>query len=348
MVGHITRREAINLLLAGGFASLADFMRSDLDFLISRIGCESDDRSHLCYPVDAEFENLFRAQISEFRQEKKIPEPITDHWALLDITQRKQMLSIGMEDQVPAASLIKLPIALGVYHIISESLEYNDIIEREMRLMLYRSDNVSANWLLGEIGGPSKLQEIIDGYSDIFEGTKIGGYIPLTRRDLRRVNRQRRKDLKIDELQRGEHPKDYYSSLTTMEDMQRLLLGIYENKLPGSLEILKFISIGKKDRFVSVLDPYYRRIIVRTEIPPDTKTASKSGSSLRICADVGIIYPADFDPYIFCGAIVSPDRRETRESFNHLGDWLDIGRKALRQGSEYAYLEMKKRNFEGI
>ena len=174
-----------------------------------------------------------------------------------------------------------------------------------MNASIQRSNNTSTNWLLRQAGGPAKVHALLtQTYKHIFINTKVVEYIPGG----------------------GKTYKNQASAL----DYSRFLRALYANKLPYSKEIRRAMNLPGRDRLYS-----------STPIPKGTKVYNKTGSTARLCGDMGILVARGNNgksyPYIMIGIIEKSKRTPA------YGDWMRKRGAVIRSVSTKVYNALKKK-----
>ena len=208
-----------------------------------------------------------------------------------DLSKNKTV-SINADTVFPTASMVKIPILIGVMHKINkgelnyhQSMTYSDSLfysegedmlasfksgvkielSKVLSLMLSFSDNEASLWLQGLSGGG----EIINKYLDSL-GMKY------TRVNSRTEGRK-------------ENWNQYGWGQTTPKEMATLIKMIVENKI-----IDKQIS----ERMLRLLGRQYWDEYAMSQIPPNIFVAEKGGAVDESRDEV--LYVACAHPYIFC------------------------------------------------
>jgi len=232
--------------------------------------------------IEKEKENLkltIENKLEEKKNSNQLRKDLSTSWIVYDIVKDEIILNINGEVSRSAASMIKPFIAIAYMHKVeSGELKYSPAIKNRMIQMIKYSDNKRANEFMKELGGPKNIQRMLtEEYGDIFKQTNIVEYIP------------------TDSLNNG---RSYLNSASA-DDYCRFLNALWKNELPGSDTIKDIMGLPKKNR-ISENVP---------EIPKDTKVYDKTGTTAKVCGDMGIVVSVDEKgneyPYIFVGLIES-------------------------------------------
>lgn len=216
--------------------------------------------------------------INRLRREGKITDDERTAWSVYDFTSGEKLVSINEDEQFEAASMIKLFIAAAFFSRVEKGeLIYGRNSRRHMERAIQRSNNASTNWLIRKIGGPKAVERILKGrYPGIFQDTHIVEYIP-----------------------RGGRT---YRNKASPHDYSRFLYGLWEGDIFGAREIKRLMSLPGPDRIYTGV----------ASIPVSTRVYNKTGSTARVCGDVGILTVKGPDgkryPYTMIG-IIEKERR---------------------------------------
>ena len=216
--------------------------------------------------------------IGRLRLEGKIKDDERTAWSVYDFTSGEKLVSINEDDQFEAASMVKLFIAAAFFHKAEQGeLIYGNKSRRNMELAIQHSNNASTNWMLRKIGGPIATQRILErNYPDIFQDTRIVEYIP-----------------------RGGRT---YLNKASPHDYSRFLRAVWNEDISGAREIKRLMGLPGPDRIRTGIQG----------IPAGTRVYNKTGSTARVCGDVGILIAKGPDgkryPYTVIGIIEKEKR----------------------------------------
>lgn len=250
-------------------------------------------------------ERSIEQYIKILRRRKKISSDEQTAWLIYDITNNRTLVDINIDKSLQAASMIKPFVALAFFIKVKDGeLIYGPRSRRKMEAMIQHSDNKATNWLMRYIGGPEAVEKTLKGYSrEIFKRTKILEYIPANGRTYR--NRAA--------------PRDYGNFLDAL----------WNHKLIYGKEIRRLMALPNRDR-----------IYQGTSIPHGTLVLDKTGTTARLCGDMGILAPKSKNgrryPYIFVGIIEK--KRRTRD----YGSWMSKRGNVIRKVSDLVYNKLKK------
>lgn len=226
-------------------------------------------------------------------------------WVVYDLEQDRNLISINGDMDFQAASMIKPFVALAYFHLVNENkLAYNSQARGKLESMIQRSSNSATNWAMKQVGGPAQCNAILKKhYGHILKKTEVKEYIPADGRT--------------------------YLNSAPPSDYVRYLRALWNQELPYSKEIRRLMALPGRDRL------YYG-----TPLPRGTLVYNKTGSTARLCGDMGILVPktkkGDRYPYVVVGII----ERKSRAA--NYGQWMNSRGNVLRQISTLVYEEMKK------
>lgn len=226
-------------------------------------------------------------------------------WVVYDLEQDRNIVSINGDKDFQAASMIKPFVALAYFHLVNENkLSYNSQARGKMESMIQRSSNTATNWAMKQVGGPAQCNAILKKhYGHIFKKTEVKEYIPAGGRT--------------------------YLNSAPPSDYVRFLRALWNQELPYSKEIRRLMALPGRDRL------YYG-----TPIPRGTLVYNKTGSTARLCGDMGILVPKTKKggryPYVVVGII------ERKSKAANYGQWMNSRGQVLRQISTLVYEELKK------
>ncbi len=229
-------------------------------------------------------------------------------WSVYDFTSGKKLVSINEDRPLETASLVKPFIALAFFDAVKDGkLSYGDFERERMEAMIRDSDNASADWFLRRLGGPAAASRRLKRrYGSMLTGLHLVEYIPRSGRT--------------------------YRNKASVHDYSRFLVALWNGELPGSAEIKRVMGLPKRERLVDGA----------REVPRDTPVFDKTGTTGRLCGDMGILVakgPAGKTyPYILVGVIQKDGR--TR----HYGAWMRRRGDVIRAVSSLVYQDISARH----
>lgn len=255
-----------------------------------------------------DLETAVEEYVNRLRREGKIASDERTGWSVYDFTTGQKLVTINEDVQFQAASLVKPFIAVAFFHKVERGeLVYGGKSRRHMERMIQHSNNYSTNWIIRQVGGPQAVQRILKRhYSGIFQETDIVEYIPAGGRT--------------------------YRNKASVHDYSRFLYALWKKKIPGAPEIKRLMALPGSDRIYTGT----------REIPKGTRVYNKTGSTARLCGDMGILSIKGRDgrryPYTLIGII------EKRRSAGNYTAWIRSRGDVIRNVSGIVYKGIAKRH----
>ena len=122
-----------------------------------------------------------------------------------------------------------------------------------------------------------------------------------------------------------------YANKASPRDYSRFLYGIWNDKLPYSEELKRLMALKKRSR-----------IYDGTKVPQGTLTISKTGSTGRLCGDMGILVVKDRARNLYPYTIIGIVQKDSRTDNYHR--WITSRGKIIRGVSNMVYDYMKVRH----
>jgi len=270
----------------------------------SRTRITSTDKPQHSNELEAALENL----IKKLRQQGKIAADERTGWSVYDFTTGEKLVTINEDLQFQAASLIKPFVATAFFHKVKNSnLIYGPKSRRHMERMIQKSDNRSTNWIMRHVGGPQAVERILEKhYPAVFKDTHVVEYIPANGRT--------------------------YLNKASIHDYSRFLNALWKETIPGAKEIKRLMSLPGSDRLYTGVK----------DIPAGTKIYNKTGSTSRVCADMGILIAKGKDgrryPYTVVGVI------EKQKRARNYSGWIQSRGNVIRDVSNLVYQGIAQRH----
>ncbi len=202
-----------------------------------------------------DLESAVEDYIKQLRKKGKLTKDERTGWSVYDFTTGEKLVTINEDVQFQAASLVKPFIALAFFHQVKQGkLIYGPKSRRHMERMIHRSSNSSTNWVMRQVGGPTAVESILRrNYPTIFQDTRIVEYIPAGGRT--------------------------YRNKASVHDYSRFLYALWKGGIPRAKEIKRLMALPGTDRLLTDVD----------DIPRGTEVYNKTGSTSRLCGDMGIL-----------------------------------------------------------
>lgn len=239
--------------------------------------------------------------IKQLRRDGKLAADERTGWSVYDFTTGEKLVTINEDTQFQAASLVKPFIAAAFFHQVnSGKLKYGNKSRRHMQRMIQYSNNQSTNWVTRQVGGPQAVERILkQHYPGIFQETHLVEYIPANGRT--------------------------YRNKASVHDYSRFLYAVWNDEIPGSGEIKRLMALPGTDRIFTGANA----------VPKGTKVYNKTGSTARVCGDMGILNVKGRDgkhyPYTVIGII------EKEQSASNYTTWIRSRSEVIRNVSNIVY-----------
>ncbi len=239
--------------------------------------------------------------LKRLRRTGKIAADERTAWSVYDFTSGRKLVDINEDIQFQAASLVKPFFALAFFHEVRTGrLKHGNKSRRHLQRMIQNSNNSSTNWIIRRVGGPAAVQRLLKRhYPRIFQDTLIVEYIPPGGRT--------------------------YRNKASVHDYSRFLYALWKENLPRAGEIKRLMALPGPDRLYSG----------NRAIPKGTKVYNKTGSTARLCGDMGILIVKGKGgkryPYTLVGVI---EKRQRARSYT---SWIRSRGNIIRRVSEIVY-----------
>lgn len=286
---------------------------------ISGTGLIAAGNAWLTFPAHAasasqSLESKIEKAVKSMRRRGTLAGNERTSWSVYDFTSGVKLVSINEDRSMQAASMIKPFVAQAFFIQHSANPVRYPYTANEKYLlerMIRYSNNSATNKFIDIVGKrserasrPAKVERILKAYRPgLFKQTSIVEYIP-----------------------RGGKT---YRNTASAHDYSRFLYAMWNNDLPLSNEIKYYMGLRNKDR-ISTGVP---------SIPRSVKVYDKTGSTSRMCGDMGVVVAKDAKgneyPYTFIGMI---DRSRRSGSYTH---WIRSRSNLIREISALTYDHMR-------
>jgi beta-lactamase class A len=239
--------------------------------------------------------------INRLRKDGKLDPDERTGWSVYDFTTGEKLVTINEDQQFQAASLVKPFIAAAFFYKVEKGeLSYNSESRRQMERMIQHSNNASTNWVTRKVGGPQAVQQILkQQYPGIFQEIHLVEYIPAGGKT--------------------------YRNKASVHDYSRFLYALWKEDIAGAREIKRLMALPGSDRI-------YTGVRV---VPKGTKVYNKTGSTARVCGDMGILNVKGPDgkwyPYTVIGII------EKEQGATNYTSWIRSRANIIRHVSSIVY-----------
>ncbi len=256
--------------------------------------------------------SIVTGQKTDKKLDEKLQEAITGFNGDIGIYVKNlrtgKTVSINADTVFPTASIVKVPILLGVMDKIDrgelqydQQLEYKDsllyegedilgsfksgekvLLKKVIMLMLTTSDNTASLWLQSLAGKGTRINQILDSLG--FKSTRVNSRTP-DREDNRTV---------------------YGWGQTSPAEMGKIFEMIYRNEFfsPAACERM-MRSLGRN---------YWDENEAISEVPPYIEVFSKNGCVNAVRSEV-LLVNAPNNPYVFC--IFTKNNKDTSWTHNN-------------------------------
>lgn len=225
--------------------------------------------------------------IQNQRREGSISRDERTSWYVYDLTADKMLVNIHGDEMYQSASMAKPLFWLAYYHKVNTGeIRYDEQAKEKLRNMIQynkgvRKGNNAANWFIKKVGGPKEVQKILK---------KHYGHIFQNTSIVEYI---------------GQAGKTYNNKVSA-HDYSRFLYALINNKIPGAKELKYTMGLENRDRIYN---------------PDGTKIYDKTGTTARMCGNMGVVYAKGKDgknyPYIFVGIIEKAHRAENYNQWAH-------------------------------
>ena len=200
-------------------------------------------------------------------------------WLVYDFTSGRFLVTINAGLPYQSASMIKPFIALAFFHKVQQGqLDYTPFRQQQMEAMIQHSDNRATNHFIELLNqtshrsGPAEAEHTLKRrHPGVFRQTRIVEYIPGGGRT--------------------------YRNRASALDYHRFLQALWYDQLPYSAELRRLMYLPNRDRVYTGA----------TGVPRGTAVIDKTGTTARLCGDMGILVARGRDgrnyPYTFIGII---------------------------------------------
>jgi beta-lactamase class A len=227
-------------------------------------------------------------------------------WMVFDLTNNTTIASINKDVSRQAASMIKPFIMLAFFHRVqSGRIIYGKQSKAKLSAMIQRSSNSATNWTIDQLGGPAKVQAILAKYfGEIFQDTNI-----------------------VEKIGKGGRT---YKNRASASDYVRYLHALWKEDLPHNAEQMRLLNLPGRDRIYNGVP----------SIPIGTAIYNKTGSTSKLCGDMGIVVAKTSKGTDLAYAFVGIIERESR--VGNYGRWISKQGTVIRGVSDLTYSHLKK------
>ncbi len=221
--------------------------------------------------------------------------------SVYDLVRQQQLVNLQENAPLQCASMVKPLVALAFFTKVQyEGMSYGYYSREMMKRMIILSDNKATNWFMSRLGGPKDTDQLLWLYhGNYFQNLSIVEYIPPSGKT--------------------------YQNKASAADYLRFLTALWEDGLPYGRELLGLMAFpGSADRIDFGI--------------PDAVVYNKTGSTGRLCGDMGIVTGQTQEginfAYAFVMIIQSPRHRPDA--------WTAQRAQVIRDASRLVYEEILK------
>ncbi len=245
------------------------------------------------------------AYIKSLRAKGRVPSNEATSWLVYDLSRDKTVAAINADTPRQCASMVKPLVMLAFFSEVQRGrFIYGSKSRSYLEAMIQKSSNSSTNWVMDQIGGPSRVQAILQ--------ERFPGLLPQAS--------------VVEKIAAGGKT---YKNKASAADYGRLLRALWNDRLPYSAEMKRIMNLPGRDRICSST----------TNVPAGTQVYNKTGSTARLCGDMGILVPPATSgkkrPYIMVGIFEKQVRTSSYSA------WIRDRSSIVRAVSDMAYLHMK-------
>ncbi|MCP4351687.1 MAG: serine hydrolase [Desulfobacterales bacterium] len=287
----------------------SDFLEEKTNGTAPKITVSCKKKKPVKNRASIKLERKIEEHIKKLRKKGQISSDEHTAWSVYDFTLGEKLVSINENIPYQSASMIKPFVALAFFTKLKENSKkysYTRRRRRRMEAMIRRSSNPSTNYFINMVSrSPSGVEKYLKRkYPHIFQNTMIVEQIPADGRT--------------------------YRNKASARDYSRFLYALWNDQLPYSKEIKRLMRLPNRDRICRGAK----------KIPPGTMVYDKTGTTARLCGNMGIVVARGKNgkkyPYTLVGIIDKDDRAKNYYK------WKTSRSRVIREVSDIVYTELKK------
>ena len=256
--------------------------------------------------VQTHLRDAINDYVQKLRRRGSVANDERTSWYVHTLNDDRTWAAINAERPLQSASMFKPFVALAFFHLVARGkFVYGPRSRRNLEAMIQGSSNASTNWAIAQIGGPRKVQAILDRYyGDVLPETTIVEGIP-------RYGRA-------------------YRNRSSARDYVRFCRALWRNHLPESEELRRLMALPGRDRLATDVK----------DMPLTTEVLNKTGTTSHLCGDFGIlVVPArNGSPPLAYTLVGIIEKRRRARSFRA---WSASRARVIRNVSSLVYRELK-------
>jgi len=271
-----------------------------------------DNDASLSSPVvtqSPQIDSNLSDKINDFIQNKRraglVSRNEVTSWMVYDLKNDRELAAIHRDKPRQCASMVKPFVALAFFHEVDRGrFVYGPRSNQKFTSMIQHSDNIATDWAIDQVGGPRSVQQILSrNYPQIFRNTSI----------VERIGRNGKT----------------YQNKASASDYTRFLRAVWRGEVPYASEIRRLLNLPGRDRLYSGAP----------NIPVGTIVYNKTGSTSRLCGDMGILVCQDKQGGRFPYAIVGIIEKSVRAT--SFGSWIYKRSEVIRSVSNLTYESLR-------
>ena len=252
------------------------------------------------------------SRISAILQERlrkaNIQSQVRTGWAAYDLTTDTYLVGINLNRSFQAASMIKPFVALAFFHQADRGkAAYTRQHRAMMEAMIQHSSNQATNWFIRQLGGPARCEALLrKEYGRLVGQLRLREYIPADGRT-------------------------YLNSVQPVGYIQ-FLKALWHDQVPYAKELRRVMALPGPDR-----------LVYGTDLPGSTEIYNKTGTTARLCGDMGILVARDREGRRIPYAVVGIVERTARPAADYR-QWTHASGGVIRDFSSLVYEEIRQRH----
>ncbi len=257
---------------------------------------------------DSALEAMIEAKVKALRARGSVAADESTSWLVHDLIEDRTLAAINAAESRQAASMIKPLVMLAFFHETRRGrFIYGDVSTAKFEAMIQRSSNTATNWVIDQLGGPSRVQRVLDDhYGHLFTEALV-----------------------VEKIAAGGKT---YKNQASARDYGRYLRALWHDELPYSAEQKRLLNLPGRDRLYDGAP----------SIPVGTTVYNKTGSTSQLCGDMGILVSTTRGGKRYAYAIVGVIQKASRTS--SYSAWIASRGGVIRTVSDLSYRWLKEQH----